>query len=150
MIEIFTDGACSGNPGKGGYGIILRSGEHHKEISGGFQKTTNNRMELMAVIIALEALLKPSTVKVTTDSKYVVDAITKGWINTWVKNNFNGKKNKDLWLRYLEAAKIHDVTFEWIKGHNSHTENEKCDKLATDAIRNTTLDIDVIYEATSV
>ena len=148
MIEIFTDGACSGNPGPGGFGIILRSGIHIKEISEGYRLTTNNRMELLAIIRALEALKKPSIVTITTDSKYVVDAIQKRWLDGWVnKPNFAGKKNKDLWLLYLEVAKSHIITFNWIKGHNNHIENEKCDKLAVVACRQMTLLVDDIYEA---
>ncbi len=147
MIEIFTDGACSGNPGKGGFGVILRTEGHYREISGGYKLTTNNRMELMAVIVGLEALRKPSVVTITSDSKYVVEAIQKKWLDNWVKNHFHSKKNKDLWLRYLEAAKPHTVTFQWIKGHASHVENEKCDKLAVAATKSANLKSDAVYEA---
>ncbi len=146
MIEIFTDGACSGNPGPGGYGVILRSGSYVKELSGGYRKTTNNRMELIAVIEGLKALKKPSEVTITTDSKYIVDAVMKGWLPGWVQRNFKDKKNKDLWLLYLDAAKPHTIKFEWIKGHNSHVENEKCDQLAVAAIKGQNLAVDVIYE----
>jgi len=126
MIEIFTDGACSGNPGPGGYGIVLRSGKHYKELSQGFENTTNNRMELLSVIVALEALKQPKQqVIITSDSKYVVDSIEKGWLDSWIKKDFKSRKNKDLWVRYLVAKKDHDIKFVWIKGHSGHTENER-------------------------
>lgn len=147
MIEIFTDGACSGNPGPGGYGVILRSGTYIKELSAGYRKTTNNRMELLAVIVALDALKKPSDITVTTDSKYVADAINKGWLPNWVKKNFKDKKNKDLWLRYIESAKSHQVTFVWVKGHDSHVENERCDVLAVAAYKSENLLVDEVYES---
>jgi ribonuclease HI len=133
-IEIFTDGAAQGNPGPGGYGIILRSGSHYKELSGGFKHTTNNRMELMAVIVALEELKKPgSNVVVISDSKYVVDAVEQGWLQGWEKKNFNKIKNPDLWKRFLEVFRKHNVKFKWIRGHNGHPENERCDELAVAA-----------------
>ena len=114
MIEIFTDGASSGNPGPGGYGVILRSGQHYKELSEGFRKTTNNRMELLAVIKGLEALKAPNqNVMIFSDSKYVIDAIEKRWVNGWVAKGFAGKKNKDLWMRYLEISKLHKIRFTW-------------------------------------
>ncbi len=148
MIEIFTDGASSGNPGPGGYGVILRSGSHYKELSEGFRKTTNNRMELMAVIKGLEALNKPNqNVVITSDSKYVIDAIEKRWVHGWVQKGFNGKKNKDLWLRYLDVAKLHNIKFNWIRGHNGHPENERCDQLAVAACKNGDLKIDSVFEA---
>ena len=134
MIELFTDGASSGNPGPGGYGTILRSGSHYKELSGGFRKTTNNRMELLAVIVGLEAIKKPGQeVIVYTDSKYVADAVEKKWVFGWVSKNFAGKKNKDLWIRFLEVYKMQKVKFKWIKGHAGHPENERCDRLAVAA-----------------
>jgi len=134
MIELYTDGASSGNPGPGGYGIILRSGPHYKELSEGFRKTTNNRMELLAVIKGLEALKRPGEeVVIYSDSKYIIDTIEKGWIHGWVKKGFAGKKNKDLWLRYLDAARPHNVRFVWVKGHAGHPENERCDQLAVAA-----------------
>lgn len=134
MIEIYTDGAASGNPGPGGYGVILRSGKHYKELSGGFRMTTNNRMELLAVIVALKALKTPGQqVVVFSDSKYVVDAVEKGWVFGWVQKGFKDKKNKDLWLQYLHQHKLHQVKFKWIKGHNEHPENERCDRLAVAA-----------------
>ena len=136
-IEIFTDGACSGNPGPGGWGAILRFGEHEKELSGGEKNTTNNRMELTAVISALSALKEPCEVTLTTDSKYVADAIEKGWAVSWKNNGWRkaDKKpalNSDLWEELLNLLEIHEVTFNWVKGHAGHPENERCDKLATD------------------
>jgi len=134
MIEIFTDGASSGNPGPGGYGVILRSGPYQKEIAEGFRKTTNNRMELLAVIKGLEALKKPGQqVTIYSDSKYVIDAVEKGWLYNWVKKGFAGKKNRDLWLRFLEIYRQHHVRFVWLKGHAGHPENERCDRMAVQA-----------------
>ena len=132
-VDLFTDGSSRGNPGPGGYGLILRSGSHQKEISQGFKHTTNNRMELMAVIVGLESLKTPCAVRVISDSKYVVDAIEKQWIQGWVKRSWKNVKNPDLWQRYLLSARTHRVRFEWIKGHNNHSENERCDQLATEA-----------------
>ena len=131
-VEIFTDGACSGNPGAGGYGAILRYLNVTKEISGGASNTTNNRMELLAVIEALNLLKEPCNVTLTTDSKYVVDAVQKGWLKSWVSSNWkNGKvKNIDLWQRLLPLLDKHSVQFVWVKGHNGHPENERCDQLA--------------------
>jgi ribonuclease HI len=148
MIEIFTDGAASGNPGPGGYGVILRSGNHYKELSGGFRMTTNNRMELLAVIEGLNALKTPGqAVTVVSDSKYVVDSVEKKWVFGWVKTGFKGKKNKDLWIRFLNVYKLHNVKFVWIKGHNAHPENERCDVLAVAAGRNrAALAIDFEFE----
>jgi ribonuclease HI len=131
-VEIFTDGACSGNPGAGGYGAILRYKSAVKEISGGDAHTTNNRMELLAVIEALSLLKEPCEVTLTTDSKYVADAIEKGWLRSWVLHGWkNGKvKNIDLWQRLLPLLDTHSVKFVWVKGHNGHPENERCDQLA--------------------
>lgn len=134
-VEIFTDGACSGNPGPGGYGALLRCGTNEKEISGGAAQTTNNRMELTAVIEALSALKYPCKVILTTDSKYVCDSISKGWARAWKKNGWvkSDKKpalNADLWEKCLALLDIHDVTLNWVKGHAGHPENERCDKLA--------------------
>ncbi len=134
-VEIFTDGACSGNPGPGGYGAILRCGSHVKEISGGESITTNNRMELSGVIAALSALKKPCDVILTTDSKYVCDSITKGWARSWQKNGWKkaDKKpalNADLWEQLLKLLDTHNVKFVWVKGHAGHPENERCDELA--------------------
>ena len=139
VVEIYADGACSGNPGIGGFGAILRSGGKEKEISGYDEMTTNNRMELLAVISALEALKKPCSVTVTTDSNYVVKGMTE-WIHGWIKNNWkNSQKkdvlNRDLWERLLKASTRHDVNWVWIKGHNGHIENERCDALAREAIK---------------
>lgn len=134
-IEIFTDGACSGNPGPGGWGAILRYNGVEKEFSGGEKETTNNRMELTAVIASLSALKEPCEVSLTTDSKYVCDSILKGWVYSWQKNNWrkSDKKkalNVDLWEQLLPLLEKHDVTFNWVKGHAGHPENERCDKLA--------------------
>jgi len=147
MVEIFTDGASSGNPGPGGYGVILRSGNHYKELSEGFRKTTNNRMELLAVIKGLEALKAPQAVTIYSDSKYVIDPIEKKWIYGWVQKGFKDKKNKDLWLRFLELSKIHQVKFVWVRGHNGHPENERCDVLAVQAGKQRELLIDSVFEA---
>ncbi len=135
-VEIFTDGACSGNPGPGGYGAILRYGNTVKELSGGESMTTNNRMELTAVIEALSALKEPCRVILTTDSKYVCDSISKGWARSWQKNGWvkSDKKpalNPDLWEKCLKLLDTHEVTLKWVKGHAGHPENEHCDKLAT-------------------
>lgn len=135
FVEIYTDGACSGNPGPGGWGAILRCDGREKEMSGGEAHTTNNRMELSGVINALSALKFPCKVKLTTDSKYVVDGITKGWAQGWKKRGWkksDGKPalNPDLWEKLLELLAIHDVEFCWIKGHAGHEENERCDRLA--------------------
>jgi len=147
MIEIFTDGASSGNPGPGGYGVILRSGQHYKELSEGFRKTTNNRMELLAVIKGLEAIKLPKQdVTIFSDSKYVIDAIEKRWVHGWVTKGFKGKKNKDLWLRYLEISQIHNIKFNWVRGHNGHPENERCDELAVAAGKQKNLLIDSVFE----
>lgn len=146
-IEIFTDGASSGNPGPGGYGTILRSGQHYKELSQGFRKTTNNRMELLAVIKGLEALKSPNQqVIIYSDSKYVIDSIEKKWLQGWVKKGFAGKKNKDLWLRYIEVSRIHHIKFVWVKGHAGHPENERCDQLAVAAGKQKDLLIDAVFE----
>ena len=134
-IEIYTDGACSGNPGKGGWGAVLVYKNTEKEISGYEKETTNNRMELTAVIMALKALKEPCNVKLTTDSKYVCDAVNKGWVYSWKSRGWKkaDKKpalNVDLWEQLLELLSIHNVEFNWVKGHNGHKYNERCDKLA--------------------
>lgn len=150
MIEIFTDGASSGNPGPGGYGVILRSGKHYKELSAGYRKTTNNRMELLAVIKGLESLKNLNqTVIIYSDSKYVIDAIEKKWVYGWLQKGFKDKKNKDLWLRYLEISKLHQIKFNWVRGHAGHPENERCDELAVAASRQKDLLIDAVFEAES-
>lgn len=147
MITIYTDGASKGNPGPGGYGVVLISGHHRKEISQGFRLTTNNRMELLSVIVALEALKNEgSSVIIYSDSKYVVDAVEKGWIYNWKKNNFKGKRNSDLWVRFLKVYPRHKVKFVWIKGHNNNKENERCDYLAVTAAQKAQLSIDEGYE----
>lgn len=133
-IILYTDGSARGNPGPGGYGVVLISGEHRKEISQGYKLTTNNRMELMAVIVGLEALKIPgSNVTVYTDSKYVADAVEKGWVFGWEKKGFAGKKNRDLWARFLIVYRQHKVRFVWVKGHADNKENNLCDKLAVGA-----------------
>jgi ribonuclease HI len=146
-IELYTDGAAKGNPGPGGYGIVLKAGKHYKEASGGFRRTTNNRMELLAVIVGLEMLKIPgSDVLVVSDSKYVVDAVSKGWVFGWVKKGFKGKKNPDLWRRFLNVYPKHNVQFQWVKGHNNHPENERCDRLAVQAAEQPHLPPDSGYE----
>jgi ribonuclease HI len=133
-VTIFTDGAARGNPGPGGYGVVMLSGPHRKELSEGFALTTNNRMELLAVITGLEALKYPgSNVTIYSDSKYVVDSVEKGWIWGWVKKRFKGKKNADLWTRFIPVFKKHQVKFVWVKGHAAIPENERCDQLAVEA-----------------
>ena len=150
MIEIYTDGSSSGNPGPGGYGVIMRSGQHYKELSAGFRKTTNNRMELLAVITGLEAIKSPNqSVTIYSDSKYVIDAIEKRWVHGWVAKGFTGKKNKDLWLRYLTISKLHNIKFVWVRGHNGHPENERCDQLAVAAGKQKDLLIDTVFEMES-
>ena len=149
MVEIFTDGASRGNPGPGGYGVILRYKNNYKELSKGYRLTTNNRMELMACIAGLEAL-KTSGLDVTiySDSKYVVDTIENGWIFTWMrKADFGKKKNKDLWLHFMHLFKLQQIRMVWVKGHNEHLENERCDELATRAADGIDLDIDEGYES---
>ena len=136
-VEIYTDGACSGNPGKGGWGAVLVYGKYEKEMSGGEAQTTNNRMELTAVIKGLEALNESCRVTLTTDSKYVCDAINLGWVYSWKKNGWRKADKKpalniDLWEELLKQLRIHQVEFVWVKGHAGHKYNERCDKLATD------------------
>jgi len=146
-ITIYTDGAAKGNPGKGGYGTVLISGKFRKELSQGFKLTTNNRMELWAVIAGLEALKTVGNkVTIYSDSKYVVDSVEKGWVFNWVNKNFKGKKNKDLWLRFLKEYKKQVINFIWVKGHSGITENERCDKLAVEASEKKELLIDEAYE----
>ena len=148
MIKIYTDGSAKGNPGPGGYGVVMELGDKRKEISEGFRLTTNNRMELLAVIVGLEAIKKPGwQVLVTSDSKYVVDSVTKGWLAGWAKKNFKGKKNRDLWERYLLVAPKQDVKYNWVKGHAGHLQNERCDELAAEAAEGKGLRADEGYEA---
>ena len=150
-VTVYTDGGASGNPGPGGYGIVLLSGEHRKEMSGGFRLTTNNRMELLAVIIALETLKFDGTdVTIYSDSKYVVDAITKGWVFGWKKKGFAKKKNPDLWKRFLKIYTKHRVDFVWVKGHAGNELNEVADRLAVSAYQEGVLEVDEVYEATIV
>lgn len=146
-IVIYTDGSAKGNPGRGGYGVVMLSGKHRKEISEGFLLTTNNRMELLAVIVGLESVKKlNSDIVVYSDSKYVVNAVEKGWLFDWQKKNFKGKKNPDLWIRFLSVYKKHSIRFLWVKGHNNNIENERCDSLAVSAAEGSNLVSDVWYE----
>ena len=146
-IKIYTDGSAKGNPGKGGYGIVMLFQEHRKEISEGFRLTTNNRMELLAVIVGLESIKKLNEkVVVFSDSRYVVDAVEKGWLFSWEKTNFNKKKNSDLWIRFLKIYRKHLVNFTWVKGHANNTENERCDFLAVKSSEKSVLQIDKWYE----
>ena len=148
-IEIFTDGACSGNPGKGGYGIVMKVPEknYEKRYSQGFRLTTNNRMELLAVIVAIEKLKSTENdIHIYTDSKYVVDPINKKWLLGWVKIGFKNKKNSDLWKRMVPLLKSHQTTFHWVKGHDGHAENEICDQLAVKAAQTESLEIDEFFE----
>ena len=149
-INIYTDGSAKGNPGKGGFGVVLISGNHYKEISQGFRHTTNNRMELLAVIVGLEHLKNiNSEVQVYSDSKYVVDSIEKKWVFQWEKKHFKGKKNADLWKRFLIIYKKHKVSFNWVKGHAGHPENERCDYLAVEASEQPQLLVDEGYESSN-
>lgn len=133
-IQLYTDGSSRGNPGPGGYGVVLKCGTHYKELSEGFEETTNNRMELLAVIVGLEAIKRENAeVIVYSDSKYVVDAVNLGWVFGWEKKNFEKRANPDLWIRFLEVYRRHRVRFIWIKGHAGHPENERCDALAVAA-----------------
>jgi ribonuclease HI len=150
-IHIFTDGAASGNPGPGGYGIVLKYKHFRKEVSQGYRLTTNNRMELLAVIVALEMLKKDnSLVVVHSDSKYVIDSINLKWLDSWKKTNFKNKANVDLWLRFIEANKNHHVKYVWVKGHASNEENNRCDALAVAAYKNGGLLVDEGYEASKL
>ena len=154
QVTLYTDGACSGNPGKGGYGAILvyidsNGIKHEKEFSEGYAHTTNNQMELLAVIIGLEALKKPCQVKIISDSKYVVDSIDKGWLKNWVAKGWRKSDNKpvpnsELWKRLLKAMESHEIELEWIKGHAGHEYNERCDKLAVEAYKKENLREEVI------
>lgn len=147
-LVIYTDGASRGNPGPGGYGVILKWGDHSKELSGGYRLTTNNRMELMAVIAGLEALNRPGlNITVYSDSQYIVKAIEQGWLKNWIATNFRGgKKNRDLWMRFHELAKPHALKFIWVKGHAENPYNNRCDELATAAADGPDLQIDEEYE----
>lgn len=148
QITIYTDGAAQGNPGRGGYGVVLLSPPYRKELSEGFRLTTNNRMELLAVIKGLEALkVEGCDVTIYSDSRYVVDAVTKGWVFGWEKKGFKEKKNPDLWQRFLKIYRRHNVRFVWVKGHDGNTENERCDRLAVAAANQPNLPDDTGYLA---
>lgn len=149
QVHIYTDGAAKGNPGPGGYGIVMEwvGQPYRKEFYEGFRLTTNNRMELLAVIVALEKLKQPNLkVLVVSDSKYVVDAVVKRWVFNWEKTGFKDKKNPDLWNRFLRIYRQHQVDFHWVKGHNSHPQNERCDQLAVMAATGPSLSVDAYYE----
>jgi len=147
MIRIYTDGAAQGNPGPGGYGVVMKFKDAVKELSGGFRLTTNNRMELLAVITGLEAIKKDGIgVTIYSDSKYVVDSVEKGWIWGWQKKNFAKKANADLWQQYIPLHQKYKPRFVWIKGHAGHPENERCDQLAVEAASSGKLKVDVEYE----
>ena len=147
QLIVYTDGSSRGNPGPGGYGAILMWGNARKEISCGFRKTTNNRMELMAVIVALEHLKKPGVnITIYSDSQYVVKTVQLGWLKGWIKTGFKGKKNKDLWMRYSQLAEGHHVHFVWVKGHAENVYNNRCDILATTAADGKDLKVDEGYE----
>jgi ribonuclease HI len=148
-VHIYTDGAAKGNPGPGGYGVVMElvGSTHKKEFYEGFRHTTNNRMELLAVIVGLEKLKNPNRkVLIVSDSKYVVDSVLKNWVFGWEKKGFIGKKNPDLWKRFLISYRKHKVDFKWIKGHNNHPQNERCDQLAVFASSQQSLSIDAFYE----
>ena len=146
-IYLYTDGAASGNPGPGGWSVVLKCGALSKEMSGGFRLTTNNRMELLAVIMGLEAIKwENATVEVWSDSSYVVKAVTEGWLPQWIATGFKKKKNADLWLRFQAVSSRHKVTFHWLKGHAGHPENERCDRLAVEAYGQPNLPVDEGYE----
>ncbi len=146
-IIIYTDGSAKGNPGNGGYGIVMMSGSYRKELKQGFKLTTNNRMELLAVIIALESVKKAnSEITIYSDSKYVIDSVEKKWVFGWEKKNFNKKKNPDLWIRFLKIYRMQKVSFIWVKGHANNKENERCDFLAVEAADGQSLLTDQWYE----
>ena len=150
-IKIYTDGSAKGNPGKGGYGVVMLFQEHRKEVSEGFRLTTNNRMELLSVIVALESLkTRNERVEIYSDSKYVVDAVEKGWVFNWEKKNYAKKKNPDLWKRFLKIYPKHNVKFVWVKGHAGNELNEVADRLAVSAYQVGVLEVDEVYEATNV
>lgn len=147
-ITVYTDGSALGNPGPGGYGIVLLAGKHYKEVSQGYRLTTNNRMELLSVIVALEMIKVPNArVSIFSDSKYVVDAVEKKWVFGWQKKGFKGKKNIDLWQRFLAIYPKHNVSFTWVKGHAGNKYNEVCDQLAVQAANQKQLLVDEGYES---
>lgn len=146
-VNIYTDGAASGNPGPGGYGVVMESGKLRKEFSGGFRNTTNNRMELLATIVAMKALKRTDIdLHIYTDSKYVSDAINKGWLFNWEKKGYKGKKNIDLWKEFIQLYRQYKPKLHWIKGHNNHPQNERCDRLAVDAYKSGNLAVDHGFE----
>jgi ribonuclease HI len=146
LVAIYTDGSSRGNPGPGGYGVVLKYHGHRKELSAGFKRTTNNRMELLAVIVGLEALkTKKQAATIYSDSKYVVDAVQKGWLVSWLRKDFKGKKNADLWKRFCKIHQQHQVSFCWIKGHAGNAENERCDQLAVQSAQRQMLSVDQGY-----
>jgi len=145
-VTIYTDGAALGNPGPGGYGVVLMHGTHRKELSGGFRLTTNNRMELMGVIVALQSLKTKCKVTIYSDSKYVVESYTEGWAHRWRAKGWKKAKNPDLWKKLLELCEQHDVKFEWVRGHAGNRENERCDFLSVQAAQQKDLPIDTAYE----
>lgn len=151
QVTLWTDGGARPNPGPGGYGVVLLFGEHRKELSGGFRRTTNNRMEILAAIKGLEALKEPCTVRLHSDSQYLVNAMTKGWVKKWKRLGWmrgpgEPAKNPDLWARLQELCEVHDVSFVWVRGHAGTTENERCDVLATAALGAPGLVADEVYE----
>jgi len=153
-VTLYTDGGCINNPGPGGFGVVLLYDSHRKELSGGFRRTTNNRMEILAAITGLETLKEPCHVTLYSDSQYLVNAIEKGWArrwqaNGWMRNNKEKAINPDLWERLLGLCRIHKVRFVWLRGHAGHDENERCDELATSAARGSNLAIDEVYERIS-
>ena len=146
MIYIYTDGSSRGNPGPGGWGVILKSEKHYKELSGGFSCTTNNRMELYAVIMGLEAVkIRNAEITIYSDSCYVCDPVNKGWLRVWVSKRFLNKKNEDLWIRFLNVYQKHRVSLVWVKGHAGHIENERCDQMAVEAALQQNLPEDIEY-----
>jgi ribonuclease HI len=150
-VTVYTDGSARGNPGRGGYGAVLVSGQHRKELSAGYRLTTNNRMELLAVIVAIESMkLENLDITVYTDSKYVCEAVEKKWVFGWAQKGFKDKKNPDLWRRFLTLFPKHNISFKWIKGHAGHPMNERCDVLATTAADGGNLLIDEYYEREQV
>lgn len=148
IVSIYTDGASRGNPGPGGYGVLLMFGKHKKELSKGYKYTTNNRMELRAVIAGIEAITKPGqNIIIYSDSKYVVDSVSKGWLQNWIRTDFKGgKKNKDLWLLFAQLSKAHQIKFQWVKGHASNPFNNRCDELATYAADTAAFHTDIGFE----
>ena len=149
IINIYTDGSSKGNPGKGGYGVIIKAQTKELRLSKGYRLTTNNRMELLAVIVGLESIKKNSQkIIITSDSKYVIDSVVKGWVFNWQKTGFKKKKNPDLWKRFLKVYSKHEISFKWIRGHSGHIQNEQCDQLAVEASDEINLEVDDYFEKT--